>query len=228
MRVKQPSGSKGSLKWMQLAVEQRWGDLEAAILRPLGATTIDWLSPVSKDDFAEYRDATFLARIGHAELAPALAEFWPNRGPQWDGLARTEKGQIVLVEAKAHIGEFYSPPSQAGAESLAKIHRALDQTSHALGVDTSYRQDWHRHFYQYANRLAHLYWLRRNGVDASLVLIGFVDDHEMPGKTTPEAWKAAYHLADRVLGLKSKHALSRHIVHVYPSVIGRAAISRRA
>ena len=48
--------------------------------------------------------------------------------------------------------------------------------------------DWSTSFYQYANRLAHLYWMREvNGYDAYLVNLFFVNDREMsgPGSVQP-------------------------------------------
>ena len=35
----------------------------------------------------------------------SLSSFWPRRGPQWDGLARTGRGDLLLVEAKAHVAD---------------------------------------------------------------------------------------------------------------------------
>ena len=221
MRSAQQSGARGSLKWMQRAVEERWADLEDQLLSQLsGASSINWLSPLAGDDFAEYRDAAFLRLIGHEELVGELGKFWPKRGPQWDGLARTDAGHILLCEAKAHIAEFCSPPSQASAASLLMISSALLMTARKLGVKEAHFLDWGRHFYQYSNRLAHLLWLRENHIDAKLVLIGFVHDHDMPGHTTVEAWEAAYLLADRVLGIPARHCLSSHVIHVHPEVRG--------
>ena len=113
MRIIQPKGERGSLKWLQRAVHEAWNDLNEPIVSALrGATAIEWLSPLESDDFAEYRDNAFLRRLGLDELRPELAKFWPQRGPQWDGLARSENGHVLLVEAKAHVGEFCSGPSQ--------------------------------------------------------------------------------------------------------------------
>lgn len=205
---------------MQRAVTEGWADLDRPILAHLaGARAIKWLSPLLEDGFAEYRDAAFLRHIGLDTLVPELAKFWPMRGPQWDGLARSDAGHVILAEAKAHIGEFCSPPSQASPKSLAIIHDALVATAIRLGVGTDHLFDWGRHFYQYANRLAHLQWLRDRGVDAKLVLIGFINDDEMPGRTTKEAWEAAYLVANNVLGLRANHSLSRHVIHVYPNTM---------
>lgn len=219
MRVVQPEGTKGSLKWLQRAVEARAPALEAPILQALpGAGRIEWRSPLRSDDWAEYRDAAFLDVLGLGDLSPRLAEFWPQRGPQWDALGVTDAGHVLLVEAKAHIGEFCSPASQASPQSLAKIREAMADTAKALGATAEDAERWCGRFYQYTNRLAHLVWLRQQGVEAVLVMLGFCGDDEMPGATTPEAWAAAYHVADFALGIPRKHAYSRHILHVCPSV----------
>ena len=207
---------------MQRAVAEGWADLEGPILRRLGkARQIEWRSPLREDDYAEYRDAAFLELLGLEHLKASLAAFWPRRGPQWDALGVTDFDHVLLVEAKAHIREFCSPPSQAGAASLELINAALRETAVGLGVGARHLDAWGTHFYQYANRLAHLRWLRGHGVDAKLVLAGFVNDDEMPGKTSPEAWEAAYLMADHVLGLPARHPLSGHVIHVFPDVRNR-------
>ena len=219
MRVKQPVSERGSLKWMQQAVADRWADLEQPILAGLeGAKELHWLSPRKDDEFAEYRDTAWLRRLDLGKLGGELPDFWPTRGPQWDALARSDAQHVILVEAKAHIAEFCSPPSQASSRSLALIEQSLGNVAADLGVVERKRRDWSTHFYQYTNRLAHLHWLRAQNVDAKLVLVGFVHDDEMPGRPTKEAWDAAYIVADSVLGLPKRHALSRHIIHVHPQV----------
>lgn len=209
MRIAQPPGTKGSLKWLQRAVACRPDLLQPAALPPLV-----WVSPLAGDDFAEYRDAAFLARLGLGHLAPALAGFWPRRGPQWDALARFDGG-VVLVEAKAHLPEFESPPSAAGPTSRARIAQAFAQVQEGLGLAPS---DWSQRFYQYANRLAHLWWLRAQGVEAHLLLAGFLGDTDLAGPATPEPWRAAYARADATLGLPSGHALAPFVHHVFPPV----------
>ena len=219
MRVVQPEGSKGSLKWIQRAVNGRAAVLEAPILKVLtDASQIEWRSPLVSDDLAEYRDAAFLEALGLGALSPKLAQFWPQRGPQWDALGVTDAGHVLLVEAKAHIGEFCSPASQASEESLAKIRDAMAVTATALGATAKDAEQWCGRFYQYTNRLAHLVWLRQQGIDAILVTVGFCGDEEMPGVTTPEAWAAAYHVADFALGIPRRHLYSRHVIHVCPDV----------
>src|SRR5690349_25003511 len=106
MRVRQPAGENGSLKWMQRLVGSHAPLLDDAIrakgvLQP--SEQLTWVSPCAADDWAEYRDGEFLEQIGHPELRPALAKFWPHGGPQWDALGRGDAGTVLLVEAKAHL-----------------------------------------------------------------------------------------------------------------------------
>src|SRR5258706_11485960 len=99
MRVVQPIGERGSLKWIQRSIAESWCSLNEPLLAKLpSATRIDWLSPLAKDEYAEYRDAAFLKLLKLDHLVGQLAGFWPLRGPQWDALARTDARHVVLVE----------------------------------------------------------------------------------------------------------------------------------
>ena len=129
-RFIQPRAMRGSQRWIQEAVNQHTSALEALILSALGgAKSISWKSPLASDDWAEYRDGAVLEKIGLKQLAADLASFWPARGPQWDALAVSDRNDILLVEAKAHIDELCSTATQASPASLQKIETALKQTS---------------------------------------------------------------------------------------------------
>jgi hypothetical protein len=212
-RIPQEPAVAGSQRWLQLLVETDPGSLGP----DLGGD-LEWLSPRAADDFAEYRDAGFLERLGLEHLTKALAEFWPRGGPVWDGLARSGNG-VYLVEAKSHVQEFLSTPCAATSPaSRAKIHEALERTRTALDADA--RSDWMRCFFQYANRLAHMWWLRENGIDAHLLFVSFVGDSRQKGPRTSEVWDAVFLAADHALGLSSRHALAPMIHHVHPDVSG--------
>lgn len=218
MRVTQTEGKRGSLKWIQRAVNEQWLSLNQPIIDHIGGNaTIKWLSPIKEDGFAEYRDTAFLRLIGHESLAPALSACWPTRGPQWDALGRVSRGDVLLVEAKAHIAEMCSPGTTASATSRTRIEATLGTLAQELGA-ASTRASWADHFYQLANRLAHLQFLRSQGVPAWLVLVNFVGDQEMGGPSNSETWEAAYEVAFHVMGLSRKHSLSPYIIHVYPTV----------
>lgn len=217
-RVIQPRGQKGSLRWIQQAISERWPSLDGPVLARLSeASNIDWRSPLEIDDFAEYRDGDFLDVVGLRNLHPALREFWPDRGPQWDALGVSDRGDVLLVEAKAHVGEMCSPGTNAGETSRQKIADALSACAERLRARSN-RAPWTDYFYQLANRLAHLQFLRDRDVPAYLVLVNFLNDAEMKGPATTEAWHAAYEVAYHVMGLGRRHSLSRYIIEVFPDV----------
>ena len=210
MRVPQPEGLRGSLKWLQRAINR-----SPFSLRVPAIGDVEWLSPLAADDHAEYSDGDFLDRLDLTYLSEELQNFWPRRGPQWDALGRS--GDIrIIVEAKAHIGEFLSPPTAAKGGSRSMIERALGETKTALHVTSE--TDWSSHFYQYTNRLAHLHFLRKSGVDARLLLVGFIGDTDMGGPKTAAEWKTVYRVADHALGLSARHPLSAFIHHIHPDV----------
>ena len=181
---------------------------------------IEWRSPLESEDFLEYRDQAFLEHLGLRPQRRKLSDFWPGRGPVWDGLARTSAGRSLLVEAKANIPEFNSSPTGASGRSLTKIEEALEETRAFLRVTSA--TDWTRCFYQYANRLAHLYFLRElNGIDAALVFVYFTDDTTIPGvdPVSREGWEAAIGLATNHLGLRSSSPWIReNVVDVFIDV----------
>ena len=215
MRVVQPNGVRGSLKWLQHAVNRRPELLLHSAIGP-----VEWLSPLASDGHAEYRDRAFLRLIGHENLAEDLAAFWPARGPQWDALGRAGN-TVVLVEAKAHVKEMLSPPCSAGAASRARIESAFAETRADLGVSGG--APWIQVFYQLGNRIAHLWFLRSRGVDARLLLVSFVGDRDLAGPATAAEWEAAYQVAFHAIGLPPKHKLAAFIHHVHPDVEALAA-----
>jgi hypothetical protein len=123
----------------------------------IGLGPIDWRSPLRDDEYAEYRDAAFLERIGVTLPKRPLEAFWPRGGPQWDALGRAATSEAVIVEAKAHLNELYSPATGASESSLALVRASLAEAAASMNVPAGF--DWSKQFYQYANRLAHAYLL---------------------------------------------------------------------
>jgi hypothetical protein len=217
MRVKQPKAERGSQKWLQCAVNSVLPSLDKLLSDHLpGVGAITWLSPLATDEYAEYRDSAFLKVVGAEQLAPQLAEFWPTRGPQWDALAKCADNTILLIEAKSHIGELCTSPSGASEVPLGKIEAALKETADYIGAKP--RADWTRLFYQLANRIAHLYFLRKHGQKARLVLINFIGDTEVGGPSSEAEWRAAYEVVRHVTGISERHKLSADMVEIFPNV----------
>jgi hypothetical protein len=216
-RVSQREGTRGSLKCIQRAVNDRSTVLDARLLPLLkGARSIAWWSPLRRDDFAEYSDADFLKLVGLEKWSGALAEYWPRRGPQWDALGVSDQGDILLVEAKAHLAEMCSSATQASPASRNRIQSALSET--ALAFKAEPRAPWTDVFYQLANRLAHLHFLRSRGVTAWLILSNFIGDLDMKGPQTSREWEAAYLVAYHVMGIQADAPLMRYVLHLYPDV----------
>lgn len=200
-RIIQPLGTRGSLKWMQRLVEKRPELLTSALANAGGlqaGESVNWVSPRAEDNYAEYRDGDFLAKLGLSRLHDKLLDFWPRGGPQWDGLGLGNKGTVVLVEAKAHLAELTST-CQASPESRKKIEAALQATKAAMRAPAD--ANWLEGFYQYANRLAHLHFLRQQGVQASLAFIYFNNDADMRGPASAEEWFAGLGAVTETLGL---------------------------
>ena len=205
------AANRGSRRWLQVLVNCRSRLLDDAISQrlPEPVGEIDWRSPLMSDHYAEYRDQTFIDRVAESRYyrEPSqpqreLSDFWPRFGPQWDGFAVTDRGQILLVEAKAHIAEMVTAPSQArGETALKRIHNSLASVKNF--VNSKSQANWSTSFYQYANRLAHLYWFRElNGHDAYLVNLFLVNDRDMNGPQSVAEWGTAIQLQEVFLGVR--------------------------
>jgi len=203
MRVPQAEATKGSQKWIQLLVNECRPVFASALAPHLPtelAQRITWLSPLREDEYAEYRDADFLARLGINCPNVPLRRFWPARGPQWDALGRASaSGPFFLVEAKANVPELVSSCSARAPRSLRLIREGLRATRDMHGCRASI--DWMSGFYQHANRLAHLHFLRAlNAINAYMIFLYFLnDDTHLP--TSRDEWGGALALQKKLMGL---------------------------
>jgi len=214
--VKQPSNGHGSLRDIQLLVNRNVKLIDQHIKNifpDLNNDTIIWKSPLKIDNYAEYRDNDFIKIVGLANEEIKLREFWPVRGPQWDALATTANKKIILVEAKANIPEVVSPGTCAGEKSKNLIIKSLNETKLYLGIKNNI--DWSGKFYQYTNRLAHLYFLRvKCSKPAYLINIYFIGDKSVNGPSTKGEWKAALQVLNSHLGV-SQHKLSKYMSNIF-------------
>jgi len=215
-RISQGPGVKGSQKWIQKLVNEKPDLLNSLIRTQLDLPDTDkitWHSPIAEDGFAEYRDQAFLDLLDITLTKVPLSDFWPSRGPVWDGLGKSKTGKIFLVEAKSHIPELLSPGTGAGERSLKKIKRTLNETKTFLNSNSEH--DWTSTFYQYTNRMAHLYLLRvLNEVPAYLVFVYFVNDKDMNGPKSIDEWNGALLLLTSYLGI-GRHRLKQYIADIF-------------
>lgn len=214
-RIKQVKGKKGSLKWIQQIVNEYPDVLNKQINDSLGfrkKQSIEWLSPKAEDDYAEYRDQAFLDLLGIELSKTKLKDFWPQRGPQWDALGRVKNKAYFLVEAKAHVTELISSSMAKSPSSKSLINKSLNETKTYLNLKPYL--ELNKGFYQYLNRLAHLYLLRKlNNIPAYLVFVYFINDHTyIP--TSRDEWNGALQLMYSLLETH-KHKLSKYVIDVF-------------
>jgi hypothetical protein len=219
MRVPQPRApeTKGSQKWIQDIINDCPEVLNTLIrgkIASLSDREIQWTSPLEQHKFAEYRDAAFLINLDLQEFTEKLAKFWPKMGPQWDALGRTADGEVcILVEAKANVPALVSFCGAKDKGSLKTISASLAETQGWLNCREP-RVDWKCSFYQYANRLAHLYFLREKAhEEAYLVLLYFVNDPTHIC-TNREVWDSALKLQNKLMGLSAK-SLAGKVVDIF-------------
>ncbi len=208
----------GSQRWLQLAVNVQRRLVEEPLVSSLGGEShspLEWLCPLHSGGYREYKDLDALKALGvPASVQHSLADFWPRRGPVWDGLARSANGDLLLLEAKAHIPELASGRSQAGPESLNKITERLREVREFLAPMST--AEWTHTFYQYANRLAFLYFLRHvNQLPARLVFVYFVNARDVRGPASRLEWESALALMYAALGLPKRHPLSPFIHNIF-------------
>lgn len=214
-RVDRETGAahKGSQRHVQAFLSTRAAELDPLVLEHLpdldGGSEIDWRSPRDDDRYNEYYDCAFLERLGLDEYCGDLTEFWPRGGPHWDGLgvARTPNGELtyLLVEGKSYPGEMRST-CEAKPSSKRLIEESLSNTKSLLGADDTPLERWTNGYYQLANRLAHVAWMRETlGVNAWLVNVLFAEDVGHVS-TSSSKWDAAIEAAYRHLGMSSEVA----------------------
>ena len=219
-RRKRPRVTTRSEHWLRVAVNEHTDQLNSLVERAFGWYTNDpitWLSPLASDDYAEYYDESFLKLLGISDLKVPLGKFWPRSGPRWDALARTRSGRVLLVEAKAYIEEGVDYRSHAESASLRLIRKSLAAAK--SGFRASANASWESPFYQYANRLAHLYFLNAlNQQRAHLLFLHFADAPDVPEPCTVAQWEGADRLVKKCLGLPKENPFSSNVATVIWSV----------
>lgn len=197
------------------------------------STDPTWISPLVTENYEECWNERFLERLDllndHLE---SFREFWPfkpwvdgkvnPRGtPHWDALARVplmaDDSGVVMVEAKAHRGELVKPNdrSKADAPSLGKIRTSFAAVRDFYEVDDA-APAWESRYYQFCNRLAHLWWMNVVArVETWLVWLLVVDDPVWRDRMTAPQWHEALQKIKREIGLPSQHRLEDKVVVVY-------------
>jgi hypothetical protein len=173
---------------------------------------------------AELRGMEFLE--DRPEFINLWEQFWPQgAGIQtWDAVGWSGTGterELILVEAKARIGEDMSDCKATHPDSVQQIAQAFRQTKDYLGVDET--RDWMRRYYQVTNRIAALYFLQvRCHVPARLLFLYFYGDLRGAGRNSPqteELWSQALLAQNQHVGLPENHRLRDRIHTLFLPIV---------
>jgi hypothetical protein len=199
--------------------------LDSAFIQAIGSpeTKLNWIYPPDRiltRAMGEPEGMEFLK--GDDATLAKWRGFWPQKGkqPTWDGVAmalHARGSEWVLVEAKANRPEFCSGPCGAVGSGRRKIERAMAEVKKHLEVHL--RFPWLGTYYQYANRLACLYFLTQvAGAASRLAFVYFYGDSfpdETPCPNSEAEWREAIHACHLTLGLPATHALSSRVHEVF-------------
>lgn len=215
-RFPQKTDKNGSLRQIQKLINKNPELLNTLIKQNLDEeiTGLTWLSPLKDDQYAEYRDSDFIIKLGVANLKIPLENFWPNKGPRWDALGKSDKA-FFMVESNANIDEMISPLKTIQSnDTFELIDQSIDETK--AFIQPTVDVEWTFEYYQYSIRLAHLYFLREvNNIPAYLIFIYFINDESVDGPKTKEEWMTAIQKMKDYLGLTEPHKLSPYIIDLF-------------
>lgn len=213
---------KGSQFQIRAYVNTRQPELSDAVLRVIpdlspDEVCLEWVSPLESAGCAEYRDSAFLEKLGLSNQSEALRRFWPSGGPHWDALAIVRSLRmgdhrgVVLGEAKNYPRESYETGTRSSGTSRKLIEQSLRRTQEWLGLEAL---DWTRAGFQYANRLAHLFFLREVcRISAWFITFCFVDDLEHQ-PTSRRLFEQGMRENKQRLGLGSASAPGAHELYL--------------
>lgn len=206
--------------------------LNTAVLAATGAARLRWIDypfePSQKWKDGRWSGLNFLPEKEKARKK------WPGFLPaqdklqNWDAVGLAEiDGEVewILVEAKAHLGELRSDCLASAGNGLGPIREALAEIKKDLGVREIL--DWQNGFYQYCNRIAALWFLRRHKVKARLLFIYFTgDEFPMHAFECPEdrdGWQDALQERRKHVGLPDDHPFVDRMHEIFLPVAGPAS-----
>jgi len=184
-------------------------------------TEVEWVSPIEADQFREYQD-DFLDFITEPDerqyVYQKLREFWPSKGPVWDGIGIVRNGNqkgLILLEAKAHTGETKSAMKAKSLDSREKIAARIVEVKAAFGSNSAV-EVWLNQYYQLANRLCFLYFLNEKlHIPTWLVLCNFIDDQTYK-PTSIEKWLHHTQHVFNHLQIDANSPLMSKVITIYP------------
>jgi hypothetical protein len=203
--------------------------LNQQIINKIGGEEISWLDfKFSYKNKKCGRDTEYngLDFITDPDVLRNWYAFWPKSGrsQNWDAVAKIRvdgQEEWLLVEAKAHTHELKGNGCGASnARSIQKIEQALTATKATCGAASTPLENWLGSYYQYANRLAALHFLRdcaQPPVPARLLFIYFLGDKHK-GQDCPqtrEDWAPAVNAMEVALGIDRDSPLYKKVHHMF-------------
>lgn len=213
------------LRWMGRHRQDFDRRVLGAVGQPMGC--IEWLDcgmdPTREWPDLEPKGLDFLP-VGDLVRA-AWEAAWPQTGnvPNWDAVGHIQNtsggAEWLLVEAKAHTGELASSCGAKNPFSLSMIQGFFDQAMVHLGVSGT--PNWLTGHYQYANRVATLSFLARQGLAAHLLFVYFTGErhHGWNCPVNQNEWDAALAPLKSHLGLPAAHPLSGRVHDLFLPVV---------
>lgn len=203
--------------------------LSQKVSEALGAESVTWLDfPFSKNGMPLQDDREFkgLEFLTDARILGKWAYFWPRSGnaQNWDAVGKAViegKEAWVLVEAKAHVEEVKSRCGAISRRSRAQIMDVLAEVWEYLGATSQPLEHWFEPYYQFANRLAVLYFLGREGIAAHLVNVYFYGERERAGWECPQSpseWEKVIRDEEAWLGISGDNGLLKRVHHAFLAV----------
>lgn len=202
--------------------------LSQKVTEVLGGQAVEWLDFGFSQENAPLRDDREFVRldfIQDAQIQEKWKSFWPRTGSaqNWDAVGQIYFGDTtewLLVEAKGHIGEIESKCGAISKDSQQLIYSALEKTSKAFGNSRQPIENWLAPYYQYANRLAVLYFLIKECVPAikcRLLFIYFYGENRK-GCDCPQSeqeWLPAIQKMTEWLGIDNKNELKQRVHYLF-------------
>lgn len=199
-------GSKGTLQCLVFVKEHK-DDFDNEL-----KTKLDWICPkkIKKGNKIVYKECQLNRDVlkGLGLPANALDDFWPNRGPQWDGIAVGDN-TLYLIEAKSHFSEIYSKYNSKSKTNKKTIKDRISEIRNNYGSNANIKI-WMDNYYQIANRLAFLSKMKELSSsdkakynDVKLVFVNFENDPTWEDKAVPkDRWNKKYEDVLKELDIK--------------------------
>lgn len=213
------------LRWMG----RHRNEFDERIKQKLETSNIQWLD----FDFDANRTIPDKEKKGLSFLEndsnyDSILSKWKNEWPQsgnlmnWDLVGFTVQDDIktwILVEAKAHKGELMQNCEASSVVSKKKIEKSLMDTAENNGIKILPDKSWTKNYYQLANRIFVLDFLKRCGIKAKLINIYFIGDMISHTRKSPEnedAWLTEINKMKKYLNIKD--TLSNDILDLFLDV----------